>query len=222
MEIFLDTANIDEINEILEWGIIKGVTTNQKIFLKEKGCNFEEQSKKILKLVDPYPVSLEGPNNLDELIQTAKEYNKWGKNVVIKVPMLPDGGGLKAVKILSEQGMKTNVTAMMNLNQAFLAINAGATYASLFFNRIRDNGDDPVEIVKQAKAAIDEGGYKTKIIVGSIRSPDDIAEIITTNAHVVTIPYKILTQMPHHQKTVSTLEEFDEAWDEFKAAEKTC
>ena len=220
MEIFLDTANIDDINEILDWGIIKGVTTNQKIFLKEKGCNFEEQSKKILKMVDPLPVSLEGPNNLDELIQNAKEYSKWGKNVVIKVPMLPDGDGLKAVKILEDQGIKTNVTAMMNLNQAFLAISAGATYASLFFNRIRDSGDDPVEIIQQAKTAIEEGGYKTKIIVGSIRSPEDVAEIITTNAHVVTIPYKILKQMPYHERTVSTLEEFDKAWDEFKAAEQ--
>jgi len=149
MEIFLDTANIDEISEILEWGLIKGVTTNQKIFLKEKGCNFEEQSKKILKMVDPYPVSLEGPNNLDELLETAREYSSWGKNVVIKVPMLADGSGLKAVKILSSEGIKTNVTAMMNLNQAFLAITAGATYASLFYNRIRDSGDDPVE--KQKK-----------------------------------------------------------------------
>src|SRR4030042_4584518 len=159
MEIFLDTANIDEISEILQWGIIKGVTTNQKIFLKEKGCNFEEQSKKILKMVSPHPVSLEGPNNLDELIQTAKEYSKWGKNVVIKVPMLADGAGLKAVKILESQGIKTNVTAMMSVNQALLAIEAGASYASLFFNRIRDSRDNPVEVVKQSRAIIDHGGF---------------------------------------------------------------
>ena len=222
MEIFLDTANTYEIKEIIEWGIIRGVTTNQKIFLKEKGCNFEEQSKIILKMVEPYPVSLEGPNQLDELLKTADEYNQWGKNVVIKVPMLPDGAGVKAAHILEEQGIKTNVTAMMSLNQAFLAINAGATYASLFFNRIRDSGGDPVEIVKQAKSAIDDGGYKTKLIVGSIRSPDNIAEIITTNAHVVTIPYKILKKMPYHERTVSTLEEFDKAWEEFKSAEKIC
>jgi len=221
MEIFLDTANTDEIKEILEWGIIKGVTTNQKIFLKEKGCNFEEQSKIILKMVEPYPVSLEGPNQLDELLKTADEYNQWGKNVVIKVPMLPDGAGVKAAHILEEQGIKTNVTAMMNLNQAFLAINAGASYASLFFNRIRDSGGDPVEIVKQAKAVIDEGRYKTKLIVGSIRSPDNVAEIITTNTNVVTIPYKILKQMPYHERTVLTLEEFDKACEEFKSAEKT-
>ena len=221
MEIFLDTANTDEIDEILDWGLIKGVTTNQKIFLKEKGCNFEEQSKKILKMVEPHPVSLEGPNNLDELLDSAREYGKWGKNVVIKVPMLQDGSGLKAVKILESEGIKTNVTAMMSVNQAFLAIEAGASYASLFFNRIRDSGVDPIEVVKQSRAIIDNGNFKTKLIVGSIRNPSDVEEIISANPHVITIPYKILKQMPYHEKTVSTLEEFDKAWEEFKQAEKT-
>ena len=221
MEIFLDTANTDEINEILGWGIIKGVTTNQKIFLKEKGCNFEEQSKKILKMVEPHPVSLEGPNNLDELLETARVYSKWGKNVVIKVPMLADGSGLNAVNLLKSEGIKTNVTAMMSVNQAFLAIEAGATYASLFYNRIRDSGSDPVEVVKQSRAIIDNGGFKTKLIVGSIRSPSDVEEIISANPHVITIPYKILKQMPYHERTVSTLEEFDKAWEEFVQAEKT-
>ena len=219
-EIFLDTANIDEIKEILEWGILKGVTTNQKIFLKEKGCNFEEQSKKILQLVHPYPVSLEGPNNLDELLEAAKEYSKWGENVIIKVPMLPAGEGLKAVEILESEGVKTNVTAMMSVNQAFLAIAAGASYASLFFNRIRDSGDDPVEVVRKSRAIIDNEGYKTKLIVGSIRNPSDVVEIASVNPHVITIPYKILKQMPYHERTVSTLEEFENAWDEFKKAEK--
>jgi transaldolase len=222
MEVFLDTANTDEITEILEWGIIKGVTTNQKIFLKEKGCNFEEQSKKILKIVDPHPVSLEGPNNLDELLDTAREYNKWGKNVVIKVPMLADGSGLKAVKLLENEGIKTNVTAMMTVNQAFLATESKASYASLFFNRIRDSGLDPIEVVKQSRAIIDNGGFKTKLIVGSIRNPTDVEEIISANPHVITIPYKILKQMPYHERTVSTLEEFDKAWEEFMQAERTC
>ena len=222
MEIFLDTANIDQIAEILEWGLIKGVTTNQKIFLNEKGCNFEEQSKKILKMVEPRPVSLEGPNALDELLVTAREYSKWGKNVIIKVPMLPDGSGLKAVKVLESEGIKTNVTAMMTVNQAMLAITAGASYASLFFNRIRDSGLDPVEVVKQSRAIIDNGNYKTKLIVGSIRKPSDVEEIASGNPHIITIPYKILKEMLYHEKTVSTLEEFDKAWEEFKSAEKTC
>ena len=222
MEIFLDTANTNEISEILEWGIIRGITTNQKIFLKEKGCNFEEQSKIILKMVDPHPVSLEGPNNLDELLVTAREYSKWGKNVVIKVPMLADGSGLKAVKNLESEGIKTNVTAMMSVNQAFLAIAAGASYASLFFNRIKDSGSNPIEVVKQSRAIIDKGGFKTKLIVGSIRDPNDVVEIASANPHIITIPYKILKQMPYHERTVSTLEEFEKAWEEFKKAEKTC
>jgi transaldolase len=222
MEIFLDTANIDEINDILPWGIIKGVTTNQKIFLKEKGCNFEEQSKIILKMVHPYPVSLEGPNKLDELLQTAREYNNWGSNVIIKVPMLADGIGLNAVNILENEGIKTNVTAMMTVNQAFLAVQAGASYASLFFNRIRDSGLDPIEVVKQSRAFIDNGGFKSKLIVGSIRNPSDVEEIISANPHVITIPYKILKEMPYHERTVYTLEEFEKAWKEFKQAEKTC
>ncbi|UCF49305.1 MAG: hypothetical protein JSU91_06030 [Thermoplasmatales archaeon] len=222
MEIFLDTANTDEISEILEWGLIKGITTNQKIFLKEKGCNFEEQSKIILKMVEPYPVSLEGPNNLDELLEEAKKYSKWGKNVVIKVPMLADGSGLKAVKILESKGIKTNVTAMMTVNQAMLAITAGASYASLFFNRIKDIGSDPVEVVKKSRAIIDNGGFKTKLIVGSIRDPSDVIDIASANPHIITIPYKILKQMPYHERTVSTLDEFERAWEEFKTAEKQC
>ena len=171
-------------------------------------------------MVYPCPVSLEGPNNLDELVETAHEYNKWGKNVIIKVPMLADGSGLKAVTILEGEGIKTNVTAMMTVNQAFLAITAGASYASLFFNRIRDSGDDAVEVIKQSRTIIEEGGYKTKLIVGSIRTPKDVIEIASAGPHIITIPYKILDQMPYHETTVKTLKEFEQAWDEFKAAEK--
>ena len=133
---------------------------------------------------------------------------------------LEDGSGLIAVKALEAEGIKTNVTAMMSVNQAFLAIKAGASYASLFYNRIRDSGADPVEVVKQSRAIIDNGNLRTKLIVGSIRNPSDVEEIISANPHVITIPYKILIQMPYHEKTVSTLEEFDKAWEEFKQAEK--
>jgi transaldolase len=221
MEIFLDTANIDEINDILPWGIVRGVTTNQKIFLKEKGCNFEEQAKKILDLVDG-PVSLEAPaNDVEGIIKAARRYAQWDKEkVVIKVPMLADGGGLRAVHVLESEGIKTNVTAMMSVNQVLLAVAAGASYASLFFNRIRDYGDDPVEVVKQSRNIIDKGGYKTQLIVGSIRDPKDVIEIASANPHVITIPYKILDEMPFHEKTVATLEEFDKAWEEFTQAEQ--
>ena len=220
MDIFLDTANLDEIREILSWGIVRGVTTNQKIFLNEKGVNFEQQVKQILEMVDG-PVSIEAPaGDADGIIKVAREYSKWNKKkVVIKVPMLANGDGLRAVHVLEREGIKTNVTAMMSVNQAFLAAAAGATFASLFFNRIRDSGADPVEVVKQSRAIIDQGGYKTKLIVGSIRHPNDVVEIASANPHVITIPYKILKQMPFHEKTVETLKEFDKAWEEFLKAE---
>ena len=223
MEIFLDTANIDEIKEILTWGVMRGLTTNQKIFLNEKGVNFKDQVKKILGLVDG-PVSIEAPAcNADDIVRSGREYASWNKKkVVIKVPMLADGTGLKAVHILEKEGIKTNVTAMMSVNQAMLATTAGASYASLFYNRIKDYGADPVDVVKRSRAFIEEGGYKTKLIVGSIRSPKDIEDIASANPHIVTIPYKILKQMPFHEKTVETLKEFDKAWEEFLKAEKKC
>jgi transaldolase len=223
MEIFLDTANIDEIKEILSWGVMQGLTTNQKIFLNEKGVNFKDQVKKILELVDG-PVSIEAPAcNADGIIKSGREYAAWNKKkVLIKVPMLADGAGLKAVHILEKEGIKTNVTAMMSVNQAILAVTAGASYASLFYNRIKDSGADPVDVIKRSRAFIEEGGYKTKLIVGSIRSPKDIEDIASANPHIVTIPYKILKQMPFHEKTVETLKEFDKAWEEFLKAEKKC
>ena len=223
MEIFLDTANIEEIKEILSWGVMRGLTTNQKIFLNEKGVNFETQVKKILDLVDG-PVSIEAPAcDAEGIIKSAREYAKWNKKkVVIKIPMLANGDGVKAAYLLEKEGIKTNVTAMMNVNQTMLAAAAGATYASLFFNRIRDGGVDPIEVVKQSRAFIDEGDYKTKLIVGSIRKPNDVIEIASANPHVITIPYKIMKQMPFHEKTVETLKEFDKAWEEFLIAEKKC
>ncbi|MFW6121005.1 MAG: transaldolase family protein [Petrotogales bacterium] len=235
--IFLDTANLAEIEEIQGWGIIKGITTNQKIFSKEKGCNFKEQSLKILEMVKPYPVSLEGPNNLDELLATAEDYNNWGSNVVIKVPMLGNGDGIRAVKVLSEKGIDTNVTACMTLNQAFLAASAGATYVSLFYNRMKDwkksmlktTDKEKVELecfqyayntVSETMEMIKKSGSKTKLIVGSIRKPEDVQEIVSAGPHVITIPTKILKQMPFNEKTEYTLKEFDQAWEEFLKAEK--
>ena len=228
-EIFLDTANLDEIKEIRKWNAFRGVTTNQKIFLKEKGCNFEKQAQEILKLVSPYPVSIEGPNELQQLLRAATEYQYWGDNIVIKVPMLGNGDGLDAVETLSHIDIKTNVTACMTLNQAFLAASAGATYVSLFYNRIQDwkkglggNDEDAKEYALNTIWETMEmlQNYDTKLIVGSIRDPQDIEEILSVGPDIITIPYKILKQMPFNGMTEKTLKEFEEAWVEFKKAEK--
>lgn len=222
VEIFLDTASVEEIKEILPWGIINGVTTNQKIFLTEKGVNFKDRIFEILSLVDgPLSVELTKTTGSDEdLVEEAKEYSSWNpKNIVIKVPMFGDGRGLRIVNRLRKENIKTNMTCMITTNQVLLATKAGATYASLFFNRVRDSGGDPVMVIQESKRIIEEGGFATRIIVGSIRKPEDVNEVAVAGAHIITIPYKILVQMPYHWKTEDTIKEFDLAWLEFKKAE---
>jgi transaldolase len=223
MEIFLDTANVEEIKAILPWGIISGVTTNQKIFLTEKGINFKDRVMEILNLVNgPLSVELAKTGGTDkDLIEEAREYAGWGSNIVIKVPMWGDGKGLRIASKLKELGIKTNITCLITTNQILLAAKAGATYASLFFNRVRDAKEDPVKVIKESKRIIDESGFSTRIIVGSIRKPEDVNEAVVAGAHIVTIPYKILVQMPFHWKTEETIKEFDQAWLEFKKAERS-
>jgi transaldolase len=222
VEIFLDTASVKEIKEILPWGIISGVTTNQKIFLAEKGVNFKDRVLEILSLVDG-PISVELTKTCesdDELVQEAQEYSRWNpKNIVVKVPMFGDGRGLRIVNRLKKENIKTNMTCMITTNQVMLATKAGATYASIFFNRVRDSGIDPTKVIQESKRIIEEGRFPTKIIVGSIRKPEDVNEAVAAGAHIMTVPYKILVQMPCHQTTDNTIKEFDQAWTEFKKAE---
>jgi len=222
VEIFLDTASVKEIREILRWGVISGVTTNQKIFLAEKGCNFRERVQEILSLVDgPLSVELTKTDATDdEMIAEAVEYSSWNpKNVTIKVPMFGNGRGLGIISQLGKRNVKTNATALISVNQVMLAAKAGATYASIFFNRVKDAGEDAERVVRDSRALLDRMDTPTKIIVGSIRKPEDVAQAAIAGAHIVTIPYKILTQMPFHEKTEETITEFDRAWQEFKQAE---
>jgi len=223
MEIFLDTASVKEIKDILPWGLISGVTTNQKIFLAEKGCNFKERVMEILSLVDgPLSVELTKTDKSDdELIAEALEYSSWNpKNVTIKVPMFGDGRGLRIVSQLRKLNVKTNMTALISTNQVMLAAKAGATYASIFFNRVKDAGEDAERVVRESCAMLDRMNTPAKIIVGSIRKPEDVTQAAIAGAHIITIPYKILIQMPFHKKTEETIAEFDRAWQEFKEAEK--
>jgi transaldolase len=224
LEIFLDTASVKEIKEILPWGIISGVTTNQKIFLAEKGISFRDRVHEILSLVDG-PLSVELTKTAcsdDDLVEEAKEYSSWNpKNIVIKVPMFGNGRGFRIVNRLKRENIKTNMTCIISTNQVLLAANAGATYASIFFNRVRDSGGDPVRVIQESKRIIEEGSFATRIIVGSMRKPEDVNESAVAGAHIITIPYKILVQMPFHQKTEDTIREFDQAWLEFKEAERS-
>lgn len=216
MEIFLDTASITEIDHILKWGIIDGVTTNQKIFLNEKGVNFENRVLEICKRLGTRPVSVESNGStLKQILDDARLFSKIAPNVVPKVAMTGDGIGLEAVSILSKEGIPTNVTVMMNFNQLMLATKAGATYASLFYNRAKDAGEDPLKTISDYVRWVKENNYPTKLIAGSIRHVNDVDAIASAGAHIITIPYKIMLSLPFHKKTQETIEEFDKAWKEF-------
>jgi transaldolase len=216
-EIFLDTASLDECVELSKWGLADGVTTNQKIFLSEGGVDFKKRVVDICRVVDG-PVSVETTTSTEgELLAEAREYASWHKRVVVKVAMTADGRGLKVVHQLAKEGVRTNMTLMMTYNQLVLAAKAGATFVSLFYNRSKEAGEDPVRIIRDYVATAKESGLKARLIVGSIRTPEDVASAFAAGAHIVTIPTKILRQMPFNKRTEETREEFDRAWQEFLA-----
>jgi len=211
---------LTEIQEFVSWGIADGVTTNQKIFLAEGGVDFRKRVLDICNLVNG-PVSVETTkSSVEELVQEAREYASWHKNVVVKVAMYGDGKGLQVVSRLAKLGIKTNMTVMMTYNQLILASKAGATYVSLFYNRAKDVGENPNQIIKDYVATAKEYGLKGRLIVGSIRTPDDVAQAMAAGAHIMTIPSKILKQMPFNKRSEETIAEFDKAWQDFLAMKK--
>jgi len=213
MEIFIDTANIEEIKEAISWGVIDGCTTNPKIVSKEN-VPFEARMKEILAIVDG-PVSIEvTTNDTNEMVVEAETYNKWAPNVVIKIPMTIEG--LKAVNILSRKGIKTNVTAAMSMKQAVLAAKSGATYVSLFWGRIEDMGYDAEKVVGDTVQVFEKYKFKCKIIIGSLRQVSHISRAIRTGVHVLTIPPAVLKQIPTNPRTESTIVEFLLFWEEYK------
>jgi transaldolase len=221
MEFFLDTASTEEVRKILPWGVLSGLTTNQKIFLQEGGIDFKQRALQLISLIQG-PVSLElTTNDLPDMVKEAHEYYSWNTDhVVVKVAMKGDGTGLEAIHRLSSDGIPINATVMITPMQAVLAAKAGATYVSLFFNRIRDAGEDPALAIRQTRALLDMAGFKAKIIAGSIRQPKDVLHAATAGADVLTIPYKIMVQLPFHAKSEETIQEFDRAWQDFVALGK--
>lgn len=217
MEIFADTASLDELRELLSWGVIAGCTTNPKLCAKE-GVDFEERMKEILKLVKG-PVSIEvTTNDYGQMIKEAKEYHSWGKNVVVKIPM--NVSGLKAVKALKEMDIKTNVTACMATKQAILAALAGADYVSLFWGRIEDMGYNAKTIADDTVKLFKESNVKSKIILGSFRQVSQINIAMLTGAHIITITPPIIKEMISNPRTTETIQEFLDTWKDFKKNKK--
>lgn len=209
MKIFIDTANVEEIREANDMGVICGVTTNPSLIVKE-GRNFEEVIKNITEIVDG-PISAEVISlEVDKMVEEALSLAKIHDNIVIKLPMTIEG--LKACKILTSKGIKTNITLIFTVTQALLAARAGATFVSPFLGRLDDVGVDSVTLIKEIANIFEKHDIKTKIIAASIRNPWHAKEAALAGAHIGTIPYKTIIEMTKHELTDKGIERFLKDW----------
>ncbi len=210
MKIFLDTANIESIKRYNDMGAVDGVTTNPTLLSKEKG-HPAEIMREITKLIKG-PVSLEVVGTeTDGMIEEAHRLAKFGPNVVVKIPMTPEG--LKAVRQLREEGIKTNVTLIFSSNQALLAAKAGASYVSPFIGRIDDVGHDGMVIIKEIVQIFANYKFDAEVLVASVRHPIHVVEAAKIGAHIVTLPPEILGKMMLHPLTEKGLNSFLSDWE---------
>ncbi|HHV55542.1 MAG TPA: fructose-6-phosphate aldolase [Firmicutes bacterium] len=217
MQIFVDTANVDEIREAASWGVVSGVTTNPSLVAKE-GRSFRQVIEEIARIV-PGPISAEVlSSDAEGMVKEAVEYASWSPHVVIKVPLTAEG--LKATRRLAEKGIRTNVTLVFSSPQGLLAARAGATFVSPFIGRIDDVGMDGMAVVRELAQIYQIHGMGTKIIAASIRHPRHVIEAALAGAHIATIPFKVLQQMVRHPLTDAGLERFAADWQKAGVAVK--
>jgi transaldolase len=210
MKLFIDTANVAHIREINDWGVICGVTTNPSLIAKE-GRDFKEVVREITSIVNG-PISAEVIDTQAEgMLAEARELAKIHENIVIKIPMTAEG--LKATKVLTAEGIKTNVTLVFSTVQALLAARAGATYVSPFLGRLDDIGTDGMNLIEEITDIFDTHGIETEIIAASIRHPVHVIQAARLGAHIATIPYPIFTQMLNHPLTDSGIARFLKDWE---------
>ena len=210
MKLFIDTANVEEIREAAELGVICGVTTNPSLIARE-GKVFEEVIKEITTIVDgPISAEVVAPD-AEGMVAEAKELAKIHENIVIKIPMTLEG--LKATKQLSVLGIKTNVTLIFSATQALLAARAGATYVSPFVGRLDDISDSGIDLVADIAEIFAIHDIKTEIISASIRGPQDVTDSAKAGAHIATIPYKVIVQMSKHPLTDAGIAKFMADWN---------
>ena len=211
MKFFIDTADIEEIRKANELKILDGITTNPTLIAKT-GKPFKEVVKEILNEVPEKPVSLEvASTDYEGMIREAEELIKFGDNVVIKIPITLDG--LKAVKYLEYNGIKTNVTLIFSPMQALLAMKAGASYISPFVGRLDDISHSGMELISQIKDIRDNYSYNSQIIIASVRNPLHVLEGALVGADIATIPYKVISQLIKHPLTDIGLERFLKDWE---------
>ncbi|MBQ6895615.1 MAG: fructose-6-phosphate aldolase [Oscillospiraceae bacterium] len=210
MKLFIDTANVEEIRKANDLGVICGVTTNPSLIAKE-GRIFEEVVKEITAIVDG-PISAEVISlESEKMVEEALELVKIHPNIVIKLPMCIEG--LKAVKILSAKGIKTNVTLIFSATQALLAARAGATYVSPFVGRLDDIGQEGINLISEVAEIFNIHGIETEIISASIRNPIHVTSSALAGAHIATVPYKVIEQMTKHPLTDAGIAKFLKDWE---------
>jgi len=214
MKFFVDTANVNEIREAEALGILDGVTTNPSLIAKE-GKPFKDTILQICDIVNG-PVSVE-VTALDQggMCQQGREYAKWHKNVVVKLPTTRDG--IKACKCLTSDGIKTNLTLCFSATQALLVAKAGATYVSPFVGRLDDISAFGMELIEQIVTIYNNYDYQTQVLAASIRHPLHVVEAALAGAHVATIPAKIIDQMFKHPLTDNGLAAFLKDWEKVKS-----
>jgi transaldolase len=209
MKFFLDTAIVDEIREVNEWGLLAGVTTNPSLVAKS-GRVFEEVLKEILGIVDG-PVSAEViSREARGMIEEGERLAQLSENVTIKIPMTTEG--LKAVHHFAKKGIKTNVTLIFSANQALMAARAGATFVSPFVGRLDDIGQDGLELIQDVAEIFGIHGIDTEIIAASIRHPMHVTQAALSGAHIATVPFKVIEQIVHHPLTDQGIEKFEADW----------
>ena len=210
MKLFIDTANVAEIKEANELGVICGVTTNPSLIAKE-GRDFVEVVREVASIVDG-PISAEVVSlEHDKMVQEALELTKIHRNIVIKIPMCAEG--LKAVKILAEKNIKTNVTLIFSAAQALLAARAGASYVSPFLGRLDDIGSEGMILIRDIAEIFAVHGIAAEIIAASTRNPIHVMEAAKAGCDIATVPYKVIMQMISHPLTTSGIERFLKDWE---------
>jgi len=213
MKFFLDTANIEEIRKGVSLGLVDGVTTNPSLVAKE-GRSLEDLAKEICDLVDG-PVSLEVVSTeSNDIIEEARRLAKVHENAIVKIPMIKEG--LKALKVVSQEGIRVNVTLVFSATQALLAAKNGAVIVSPFVGRLDDISNDGMDIISDILTIFDNYEFETEVLVASIRSPMHILHSALMGAHIATMPYKIMEQLIKHPLSDIGLEKFLADWEKQK------
>jgi len=215
MKIFLDSANLEEIERASKFKVVDGITTNPTLMAKsEANLSMTKLIKKICSLISG-SVSVEGVAiKKDEIIKEGKELAKIAKNIVYKIPISEDG--LAAAYELEKQGVKTNITLVFSLSQALLAAKVGASFVSPFIGRLEDNGEDGLKLIEEIVSVFNRYQFKSQIIAASVRNVYHVKKAALLGCHIATVPYKVLTQMYRHFLTDKGLEVFLADWQKIK------